>query len=58
MVPKSLSTGILSDLFNTVHLDISPALGINKFVKYPTETAETEFIFEVLKESASISYLN
>ena len=46
MVPKSLSTGIFSTLFNAVHLDISPALGINIFVKYPTETAEILFIFE------------
>ena len=48
MVPKSLSTGIFSTLFSAVHLDISPALGINIFVKYPTETAETELIFDDL----------
>ena len=54
MVPKSLSTGIFSTLFSAVHLDISPALGINIFVKYPTETAETELIFDDLYPKASI----
>ena len=48
IVPKSLSIGILSVFFRDVHLEISPALGRNRFVKYPIDTAEVELIFDVL----------
>ena len=33
IVPKSLSSGIFSTCCKLVHLDISPALGINMFVR-------------------------
>ena len=48
IVPNSLSTGILLILDKLVHLVISPALGTKRLVKYPIETAEMLFIFEVL----------
>ena len=54
IVPKSLSIGIFVDLFKAVHLEISPALGINRLVKYPIETAEIEFNFDDLYPKASI----
>ena len=54
IVPKSLSTGIFSTWLSEVHLVISPPLGIKRFVKYNTATAETAFGFDDLYPRASI----
>ena len=46
IVPNNLSIGVLSCLYRYAHLEISPALGRNKLVKYPTDTAEIELDLE------------
>ena len=58
IVPNNLSIGMLFDFFRAAHLDISPALGIKRFVKYPIETAAIELVFEALYPNASISIIH
>ena len=58
IVPNNLSNGMFSACCRLVHLEISPALGIRIFVRYPIETVCIQFFFYSLYPKDSIRNLH